>query len=236
MQLSARLRSIVKAGRKRGAFWVRIVEVARLLPFAEGRALLWTRLARGVEVHQITPETREERYPGLFDLAAELAPEAERILSFGCSTGEELVSLRRRFPTAEIVGVEINHRSRRIASRRVADDSRTVVRDGAEGEFDLIFALAVLQREPHKIEEMDVRDLTPFYPFAKFDSALSNLVALLRPGGLLCVQHVHYRVEDGASATQLEPVAGSPLVEGRLFGPHGRRLERATAKTMFRKL
>jgi SAM-dependent methyltransferase len=236
MQLSARLRSAIKAARRRRAFWVRIVDVARLLPFAEGRALLWTRLARGGEVHQITPETREERYPALFDLAAELAPEAERIVSFGCSTGEELDSLRRRFASAEIVGVEINPRSRRIASRRVADDPRTTVRDRAEGEFDLIFALAVLQREPHKIDEMDVRDLTPFYPFEKFDTAVSKLVALLRPGGLLCVQHTHYRIEDSSSMPGLEPVPVSPLVEGRLFGRDGRRLEGASARTMFRKI
>jgi spermidine synthase len=236
MQLRPFLRAWIKAARKRGAFWVHILDVVRLLPFGEGRARLWTRLARSGEVHQTTSDTREDRYPALFDLAAALAPDAKRILSFGCSTGAELVSLRRRFPGSEIVGVEINPRSRRIAARRVADDPRTQVHSRAEnGSFDLIFALAVLQREPHKIDEMDVRDLTPFYPFEKFDAAIWALVALLRPGGLLCVQHAHYRVEDSSAARELEPVAVSPVIEGRLFGRDGRRVEGASAKTMFRK-
>jgi SAM-dependent methyltransferase len=237
MQLWTLFRARIKAARKRGAFWVRILDVARLLPTAEGQARLWTRLVRAGEVHQTTPDTRDERYPALFDLAAVLAPDAKRILSFGCSTGEELVSLRRRFPGAEIVGVEINPRSRRIAAARVSDDPRTAVRPGAEnGIFDAIFALAVLQREPHKIDEMDVSDLTPFYSFEKFDAAVSNLVAMLRPGGLLCVQHAHYRVEDSSAAVELEPIPASPLVEGRLFGRDGRKLEGVSARTMLRKL
>jgi hypothetical protein len=237
MQIRTLLRARIKAARKRGAFWVRILDVARLLPTAEGRARLWTRLVRAGEVHQTTPDTRGERYPELFDLAAVLAPDAKRILSFGCSTGEELVSLRRRFPDAEIVGVEINPHSRRIAARRVANDPRTAVCPRADnGPFDVVFALAVLQREPHKIDEMDVRDMTPFYPFGKFDAAASRLVALLRPGGLLCVQHAHYRVEDSSAGTGLEAVAVSPLLEGRLFGPDGRRLVGASARTIFRRL
>src|SRR5690242_19616262 len=127
MTLTARLRSKIKAARKRGARWVCLFDIARLLPSAEGRARIWTRFAHSREVHQTTPETAKERYPELFDLAASLVPEAKRILSFGCSTGEELVALRRRFPTAEIIGVEINPRSRAIAARRVASDARSTV-------------------------------------------------------------------------------------------------------------
>jgi hypothetical protein len=230
------LRSKIKAARKRRTLWVRVLDLVRLLPRAEGRALLWTRAVHADEVHQITPDSWEERYPDLFDGAARLMPHARRILSFGCSTGEELVSLHRRFPEAEIVGVEINARSRRIAARRIARDGNGAVYSRIpDGTFDMIFALAVLQREPHKIAEMNVEDLSPYYPFDKFDAGVVRLVDRLRPAGLLCVQHSQYRIEDSSSAVELEPVESSPPLQGLLFGRDGRRFEGASGRTIFRK-
>ena len=86
---------------------------------------MWSRSVHARQIHQTAPYTWLDRYPELFDLAARLAPDARRILSFGCSTGEELVSLRRRFPEAEIVGAEINPRiARRSARSLTAADPR----------------------------------------------------------------------------------------------------------------
>lgn len=233
-----RLRSSVKAARKRGALWVRLVDVVRLLPSAEGRARLWTRLVHARQVHQTTPETAEDRYPELFDLAASLAPGAERVLSFGCSTGEELAALRRRFPRAEIIGAEINPRSRKIAARRVSADRRSsiVPPTALNRNFDVIFALSVFQREPHKMAEMEIEDLSPYYPFVRFDEGVSDLVRKLRPDGLLCIINAHYRVEDSSVRHLLEAVTASPPMDSILFGPDGRRLERPLASTIFRKL
>ena len=237
MTLAALVRSKIKAARKRDARWVRALDVLRLLLRAEGRARLWTRASRGAELHQVTPDTWEERYPELFDLVAGLSPDAKRILSFGCSTGEELVSLRRRFPDAEIIGVELNSRSMRIAARRITADHRSSIHSRTPGSaFDLVFALAVLQREPHKIAEMDVEDLSLFYPFEKFDSAVVELVDRLGAGGLLCVQHCHYRVEDSSAAGRLESIAASPPLQGLLFGQDGRRLGGEVGRTVFRKI
>ena len=237
MGVTALVRSKIKAGRKRGAFWVRALDVARLVPTAEGRARLWTRFAYSRDVHQTTPFTCEDRYPELFDLARTMQPGAKRILSFGCSTGAELAALRRRFPGAEILGAEINPRSRRIARRRFWGDSAVALVHPQEvcGEFDLIFALAVLQREPFKTVESDIRDLSRFYPFERFDAAVTSLAGRLRPGGLLCVMHSQYRVEDSAAAPELEPVEAGPRMEGPFFGRDGRRLSAATAGSMFRK-
>ena len=230
------LRAFVKAARKRGAAWVPLLDVVRLLPTAEGRARLWTRAVHRSRVHQTTPYTEDERYPELFDLAARLKPDAKRVLSFGCATGEEIISLRRRFPAAEIVGAEINPRSRRIAGRRLAPDPRVTVLapDRIAGEFDIIFALAVLQREPHKVEELELADLTAIYPFDRFDSAVEELARHLSPGGLLCVMHAQYRVEDSSSAGLLEPLPG-PTFPGLMFGRDGRPLEGAVAGSIFRR-
>lgn len=189
------------------------------------------------EVHQTTPFTAEDRYPALFDLAARLSPDARRVLSFGCSTGEELLALRRRFRSAEIIGTEINPRSRRIARRRIIGDSHlsVVPPRGLLGRFDLIFALAVFQREPHKVEEIGLEDISSHYPFARFDAAITELVERLNSGGLLCVSNAQYRVEDSSAVAALQPVEHSPDMEGPLFGPTGAKLDGSTAKTVFRK-
>jgi SAM-dependent methyltransferase len=227
----------MRSARKRGSLWVRLLDVARLLTTAERRSLLWTRLVYRADVHQTTPYTCEDRYPELFDLAAALMPDAKRIWSFGCSTGEELVTLRRRFPGAEIVGSELNPRSRRIAARRTKQDRRiSVVRsDAVQGTFDIVFALAVLQREPHKIAEMEIADLSPYYPFQRFDAAVRELAGALRRGGLLCVANAQYRVEDSSIVAELEPVKDSPELGEPLFGADGRRLRAAAGRTIFQK-
>lgn len=54
--------------------------------------------------HQLVDWTAANRYPEIFAAAAAAAPDARRILSFGCSTGEECVSLAEYFPKAEIIG------------------------------------------------------------------------------------------------------------------------------------
>ena len=213
-----------------------VLDTVRLVATAEGRSRLWTRLVHRNDLHQTTSFTAEDRYPELFDLTSKLMPDARRILSFGCSTGEELLALRRRFPSAEIVGAEINPRSRRLARKRVAGRAGLSVKRTPDGSFDLIFALAVLQREPHKIAEMEVENLSFFYSFSKFDQAVRGLVARLRPGGLLCVTNCQYRVEDTSVANELRGVSDSALTQGDVFAPDGRRAERANGRTLFTRI
>jgi len=231
------IRRPIKAGRRRGMLWVRVLDVLRLAVTAEGRARLLTLLVYRDEVHQTTPYTAEDRYPELFDFVAHIAPGARRILSFGCSTGEELSALRVRFPAAEIVGAEINPRSRRVAAGRMASDAETMIiqPQSLAGRFDVIFALAVFQREPHKVEEIETQDLSSRYRFDRFDAAVKKLVHRLKPGGILCVIHSQYRIEDSSAIEDLEPLRQSPESPGPFFGCDGRRLVNATAQTVFRK-
>jgi len=104
-----------------------------------------------------------------------------------------------------------------------------------QGPFDLVFALAVLQREPHKIAAMGVTDLSAHYPFARFDAAARELAQLLGSGGILCVSNMHYRIEDSAVADGLEPIPAAPVISGSIYSPDGKPIEHATARTMFRR-
>lgn len=234
-----RLRAAVRSGRVSGAGWVRALDAIRALGSGEGRAALWTGVAHRRDQHQTSGYTEPDRYPELFDLARRLQPEAARILSFGCSTGEELLAIRGRFAAARIVGAEINPRSRRIARRRIERDRRAsvVAPDAIAGRFDIVFALAVLQVQPHRVAEAGIADLSPIYPFERFDAQLSRLADLLSPGGLLCVFNAHYRVEDSSASAKLRAVEESPALDHPVFGPDGLRLAPGTVgRSLFRKL
>jgi predicted O-methyltransferase YrrM len=239
MSLPAFLRAKIHAARVRRASWARLLEEAMLVFSGEGRGRLWSRSVHARQIHQTAPYTWLDRYPELFDLAARLVPDARRILSFGCSTGEELVSLRRRFPDAEIIGAEINPRSRAAARSLTAADPRmdVIPPQRIEGSFDIIFALSVLQRDPRGIAaQVEARHLAKRYPFARFDEAIGSFAGRLRPGGLLCVDNALYRVEDSSASGRFNPVDESPAMDRTLLGPDGRRLEGASAKTIFRKI
>jgi hypothetical protein len=239
MGVRAFLRPKFRAARLRRALWARGLEEGKVLLTAEGWARLWTRLIHTGEIHQTAPFTWSNRYPELFDLAARLAPDATRILSFGCSTGEELVSLRKRFPSAEIVGAEINARSRAIARRKIRGDARTTVvaPHALKGAFDLVFALSVFQRDPKGIASLvEAKHLAARYPFSRFDEGIREVTGRLRSGGLLCITNALYRVEDSSVSAQLEPIHDSPAMDRVLLAPDGHRLGSAVAKTIFRKI
>jgi S-adenosylmethionine-diacylgycerolhomoserine-N-methlytransferase len=51
-----------------------------------------------------------------------------RILEVGCGTGRNLVSLRRRFPQAEITGVDLSEPMLAIAASKVRDGRTTLLR------------------------------------------------------------------------------------------------------------
>ena len=102
--------------------------------------------------HRGPNRTALDRYP-VFAAAAAAAPDARRILSFGCSSGEECVTLAEYFPKAEIIGADINpvillqarkHRGDRI--RFVYASDRIL---SGLGGFDAIFCMAVLRSAGH---------------------------------------------------------------------------------------
>ena len=200
------------------------IRIARALTSATGRSVVWTRLRYRAALHQSATTTIEDRYPALFDAIAARRPKS--LLSFGCSSGEELLALRRRLPAAHIVGVELNPRARRLARQRTADDSRIeVVERLPLGPFDAVLALAVLQREPHRVIEEGIADLTCLYPFPRFDAALTELVERLRAGGTLALHHAHYRAEDSSVAPLLTAVDGPPQQLPPLFDRSSRRYD-----------
>lgn len=96
-------------------------------------------------VLQMSNMTKAERFPLIFNSAVELKPDAKRIMSFGCSTGEECEAIASRFPEAEIVGIDIDYYTLQRA-RKKNTNPKIFFHDnlGATGKYDLALALMVL--------------------------------------------------------------------------------------------
>ena len=80
----------------------------RLIFHPNYRSLLFLKYFKQHDVHQISNYTALDRYPDLFSTCKTLmqGKDTLKILSFGCSTGEEVLTLREYFPNAFIVGVQ----------------------------------------------------------------------------------------------------------------------------------
>src|SRR5262249_17422028 len=148
-------------------------------------------------VHQLSHNTREDRYPAIFDAVCECLPsEGAEVLSFGCSTGEEPAALAERLPTARIVGADVSNHVLKRARRRYGQRTNISFVNAAKsrlddvGPFDAIFAMSVFCRQP---DTDSLANCSELYPFQRFDEACSSLDALLRPGGYLILYNTNYR-------------------------------------------
>ena len=151
---------------------------------------------------QISNDTSLDRYPQVFAYASELLSDTSSdrltLLSFGCSTGEECISLRRYFPSAWIDGVDVNKKNIRVCKARNQDprvqffaSEADLLKNGIV--YDAVFAMSVLCRWP---QTKLVDSSAEFYPFRKFDETVRRLDALVRPNGLLVICNANFRFTD----------------------------------------
>jgi hypothetical protein len=209
------------------------------------RSELLTRLRFAREVHQDVTLSWRDRYPLLFGTARDLLADrpAPTLLSFGCSAGEEVLSLQEYMPDATIVGAELNRARLRQCRRLPPHPNRMFVESTADaiaahGPYDAIFCMAVLTRRPHTVEAQDRRSIRDFYAFERFAGTLGFLASHLREGGLLVVEHTLYRVED-VPGLPVRAVTGpgTYLAKGPRFDPAGDRVDpQPIVSRIFRKV
>jgi hypothetical protein len=171
--------------------------------------------------HQRSTATSPDRYPALFGDCRDYLDDhpRRRLLSFGCSTGEEVVSLAERWPQAAIVGVDINawcvaESRRRHQSPRFTFVNRMSPEFALAGDFDAIFCLAVFQRHENRTNVDNA--VAAGHTFEQFEREISLLDAKLKPGGLLVIDHADFRFTDTVCARDYTP----------LQSPHSRLLRR----------
>lgn len=184
--------------------------------------------------------TARDRYPEelacMREALSDVAPDRLRLLSFGCASGEELLTLHERFPGARITGIDVNPLALRAARRRIdeasAGDLVTLVRAGdAAGEpeaaYDAVLAFAVLR---HAGLNDGPPSCSALLRFADFERTVEGLCRAVRPGGIFAIRHASFRFTDCAVATGFEPVrTGFPSVSAvgptPVYGRHDELLD-----------
>jgi SAM-dependent methyltransferase len=131
------------------------------------RNVVWLYFVRSAGAFQPFNDTRIDRYPVIFRFVQTALGRDNpvRILSYGCSTGEEVFSLRHYFPRATIKGIDINPANIAVCQRCLrkapdADISFAVDRSTAaepSGSYDAIFCMAVLRHNKLGLPHVGMR-------------------------------------------------------------------------------
>ena len=168
------------------------------------------------------------RYPGIFRTMQALMRERHgpglsgsrlRILSFGCSEGHEMQSIRCYFPHAFIYGCDVNRQVLRKARKALANDrfahvflseEKSIVENGP---YDLVFAMSVFCQYP---QSKKVDNIDPIFPFAKFKELAGLLCRNLTPGGVFCLMNSSYLFRDLDPGEAFRAIR-SPLQAGNGF-------------------
>jgi SAM-dependent methyltransferase len=187
----------------------------RLVQGVESRntALLLLRSPKGL--CQPYGTTSNDRYPEVFKYVREQIGDGAdaRILSFGCSTGEEVFSLRRYFSQATIIGLDINPFNIAVCRFRLLRSVHERIRFTVAGStaaqtsdcYDAVFAMAVFRHgdlnsspPPPKCDHR-IR-------FVDFERSVTDMARILKPGGLLIIEHAMFRFEDTLVAAEFETI------------------------------
>jgi SAM-dependent methyltransferase len=158
--------------------------------------------------------TLPDRYPWLFDFArANIADSAAtRILSFGCSRGEEVFSLRKYFSVSVIKGIDIEPRNislceaRAHASNSAGLTFAVAANTGTEPAdcYDAIFCLAVLCFGDLTVSGAQRSD--PHLYFSDFERMVTDFARCLKPGGLLFLLTTNFRFCDATVSRDFDVV------------------------------
>jgi SAM-dependent methyltransferase len=192
---------------------------------------MWLRLLPPTGVFQPFNDTSVDRYPKIFRFVQSTlgATSKIRILSYGCSTGEEVFSLRSYFLYAVIKGIDINAENIAACRRRLKDKPDAAMSfefaSSIEAEpaavYDAIFAMAVLRHGSLGLPGVTRCD--HLIRFDEFARAVDDFKRCLKPGGLLVIRHSNFRLCDAPAGTAFETILRVKNAETTkktpIFGP-----------------
>lgn len=208
-----------------------------LLRGGDSRTAAWLRLKRPRNLFQPYGTTLDDRYPDIFRRVRAGWRDTEdlRLLSFGCSTGEEVFTLRQYFPQAHITGMDISRQRIATCHARLAamgGDDRIMFRPAGSarqepaGHYDAIFAMAVFRHGNLGTKPPDCGHLLDFAAFAREIEALARC---LKVGGYLALYHANFRLLDTGVAPDFDILLSVPQdVRTPIYGPDNRRMDGVT--------
>ena len=155
--------------------------------------------------------TLPDRYPWLFTFAAGEIGQRDplSLLSFGCSSGDEVFSLASYFPRAHVRGIEIDPRNvavcrSRTRSHRVSFAQGATTAGEPSSAYDAIFCLAVLCLADLTTSGAERCD--PYLRFVDFERVVVDFARCLKSGGLLLLHTTNFRFADTAVASSFDVV------------------------------
>ncbi len=161
--------------------------------------------------HQFSNFTQINRYPSLFTFAQSYFREHPnpKILSFGCSTGEEIATLADYIPQATFVGVDINTWCIKQANKKHSSPNRFFYHSLAKSfeeaqDFDAVFCMAVFQNPENR---HDKERTVSAYPFEQFEKQLIALDKKIKAGGLLFIDHCDFNFLETSLRTSYQIVS-----------------------------
>ncbi len=196
---------------------------------------------------QVSNWTAIGRHPEIFALLARLVRrynghEPARILSFGCSTGEEPYTLATQYlADCEILAVDVDRAALALAKERhahprISYQLAELETLGARAPFQVVFAMSVFCRWPDSSELDDISALFPFHKFLLYASALAEMVA---PGGYLVIYNANYDFADLPVMRRFEAVRDATVIDGgfvKRFAPSGRALDAVPRDCIYRRI
>lgn len=154
--------------------------------------------------------TLPDRYPWIFEFlrSALIDSSRLRLLSFGCSRGVEVFSLRDYFPSAELKGIDIDPANiaaclQKARSGMTFEVAASVRAEPAES-YDAILCLAVLCHGDLSIPGIERCD--HLVRFSDFEALVGDFARCLKPGGILILHTTSFRFCDTRSAADFDTV------------------------------
>lgn len=161
--------------------------------------------------HQTSHYTTTNRYPDLFSICRDYFRDkpAPKILSFGCSTGEEVFSLGEYMPEATIIGVDLNWWCIKKCKEKDPKKKYLFIHSLSEEyqrqkDFDAIFCLAVFQHPENRNSENN--SYSSRYSFEKFENQIIDLDRRLKKGGLLFIDQCDFNFLETSLAKNYFPL------------------------------
>ncbi|MCX6205014.1 MAG: class I SAM-dependent methyltransferase [Bacteroidetes bacterium] len=161
--------------------------------------------------HQISTFTGNNRYPLLFKECTQYLQKIEKpqIISFGCSTGEEVRTLGEYIPAAIIYGIDINKWCIKQCKKHNSSTShyfyhRTSKEFETVQNVDAIFCMAVFQRTDDRLPNK--KHNTKLFTFKAFEEEILLLDRKLNKNGLLIIDFSDFNFMDTVVAKNYVPL------------------------------
>ena len=190
--------------------------------------------------HQISNATQYNRYPEVFNECVKyFGQRVPKILSFGCSDGREVQTLRKLyFKDSYIDGVDISEKMIENCNKLKLDDKISFYKseDFKKTGYDLIYCMSVLCRWP---QTSALEDCSKEYTFEQFESQLLELDSLLNKDGLLVVYNSNFLFSDSVlnnkyKALESNELKGSGFV--KKFDKNNKAISKTYKHSIFIKL